>query len=77
MACCKDPLTPGPSVATATEGRMDFIALAPLGERVARIRRNRQPGGPGEEVSPIVNSYVGHHTSAWVCLFDPIENLVQ
>jgi hypothetical protein len=34
-------------------------------------------GGPGEEVSPIVNSYVGHHTSAWVCLFDPIENLVQ
>jgi hypothetical protein len=26
---------------------MDFIALAPLGERVARIRRNRQPGRAG------------------------------
>ena len=42
---------------------MVFIALAPLGERVARIRRYRHPGGPGEGVSPIVNSYVGHHTS--------------
>jgi len=26
---------------------MDFIALAPLGERVARIRRYRQPGRAG------------------------------
>ena len=47
MACCKDPLTPRPSVAAATDGRMDFIALAPLGETVARIRRNRQPGRAG------------------------------
>ena len=41
------PSPPGPSVATASEGRMDFITLAPLGERVARIRRNRQPGRAG------------------------------
>jgi hypothetical protein len=41
---------------------MDFIALAPLGERVARIRRNRQPGRV-EGVSPIVNSYVGRPAS--------------
>jgi len=47
MACCKDPLTPVPLDRRGDRGGLDFIALAPLGERVARIRRNRQPGRAG------------------------------
>jgi len=61
MACCKDPSPPGPSVAMAT--REDgFYCLAPLGRgwRASGVIASR--GGPGEGVSPIVNSYVGHHT---------------
>ena len=54
------------------EGRVDFTALAPLGERVARrgvfISRGEK-GAPrsacrgGEGVPPVVNSNMGHHTS--------------
>jgi hypothetical protein len=37
-----------PSVAAATEGgRFEFTTLAPLGERVDRIRRFLQPGRDG------------------------------
>jgi len=41
------PLTPGPLGRYGHRGRMDFMPR-PFGERVARIRRNRQPGRAGE-----------------------------
>ncbi len=45
------------------EGRVDFTALAPLGERVARRGVFISRGEAGEGVSPIVNSKMGHHAS--------------
>jgi len=37
----------GPPLPQRGEGRVDFAALAPLGERVARVRRIHQPGRAG------------------------------
>jgi hypothetical protein len=45
------------------EGRVDFTALAPLGERVARRGVFISRGETGEGVLPIVNSNMGHHTN--------------
>jgi len=40
------PLTRGPRSPRPPRGRMDLLP-SPFGERVARIRRNRQPGRAG------------------------------
>ncbi len=46
------------------EGRVNVLALAPLGERVAGRGVLISRGQTGEGVLPIVNSYTGHHTSS-------------
>ena len=50
--------------ATPGKGRVNFTALAPLGERVARRGVFISRGETGEGVSPIVKSNMGPHTSA-------------
>ena len=57
------PMPPAP-LPRRGEGRVDFTALAPLGERVARRGVFVSRGETGEGVSPMVKSNMGHHASA-------------
>ena len=55
---CKDPLSPN-----GAKGGLISLPSPPWGRGWRASGAFISRGGPGEGVSPIVNSYVGHHTS--------------